>query len=257
MQVYENGVLKLTKRYVGDYEEEINATSGNIRKIHYLSGGAVWVDNSAAADSLYYAFTDYQGNLTALADASGNTLRQYAYDPWGNRRSAADWTSEDAGKLYFSRGYTMHEHLDRFKLINMNGRMYDPVLASFLSPDPYVQMPDNWLNYNRYSYCFGNPLKYTDPTGEQMRQDGGTWEHMGAPSAPDDNSFGWKELLSLKESNYSIGGLQINVYSGGNLPDNSILNDFGNSPMGGVNKIAGGGESGKTATGETEETKTG
>jgi hypothetical protein len=29
-----------------------------------------------------------------------------------------------------------------------------------------VQSPDNWLNYNRYSYCLNNPLKYTDPSGE-------------------------------------------------------------------------------------------
>jgi hypothetical protein len=36
----------------------------------------------------------------------------------------------------------------------------------FLSPDPYLQMPGNWLNYNRYSYCLNNPFKYTDPSGE-------------------------------------------------------------------------------------------
>jgi hypothetical protein len=48
----------------------------------------------------------------------------------------------------------------------MNGRMYDPVLARFLSPDPFVQAPDFSQNYNRYSYCLNNPLKYTDPSGE-------------------------------------------------------------------------------------------
>ena len=48
----------------------------------------------------------------------------------------------------------------------MNGRVYDPLLGMFLSPDPYVQAPGNWLNYNRYGYCYGNPLLYTDPSGE-------------------------------------------------------------------------------------------
>ena len=48
----------------------------------------------------------------------------------------------------------------------MNGRMYDPQLGRFLSPDNYVQMPDNSQNFNRYSYCLNNPLKYTDPSGE-------------------------------------------------------------------------------------------
>jgi len=48
----------------------------------------------------------------------------------------------------------------------MNGRMYDPRLGRFLSPDPFVQAPSNPQNYNRYSYCLNNPLKYTDPEGD-------------------------------------------------------------------------------------------
>ena len=42
---------------------------------------------------------------------------------------------------------------------------YD-ALGRFLSPDPYVQAPDFSQNFNRYSYCLNNPLKYTDPDGE-------------------------------------------------------------------------------------------
>ena len=48
----------------------------------------------------------------------------------------------------------------------MNGRLYDPILGRFLSPDSYVQMPDFSQSFNRYSYCLNNPLKYTDPSGE-------------------------------------------------------------------------------------------
>jgi hypothetical protein len=44
--------------------------------------------------------------------------------------------------------------------------MYDAALCRFLSPDNYVQDPFNSQNYNRYSYCMNNPLKYTDPSGE-------------------------------------------------------------------------------------------
>jgi RHS repeat-associated protein len=64
------------------------------------------------------------------------------------------------------RGYTGHEHLPMFGLINMNARLYDPVLGRFLSPDPYVQAPDLSQNFNRYAYCLNNPLLYTDPNGE-------------------------------------------------------------------------------------------
>ena len=62
--------------------------------------------------------------------------------------------------------YTGHEHLDLFNLINMNGRVYDPVIARFLSPDAYRQAIGLAQNYNGYMYCLNNPLIYTDPSGE-------------------------------------------------------------------------------------------
>jgi RHS repeat-associated protein len=57
--------------------------------------------------------------------------------------------------------------MDAFGIINMNGRVYDPLTAMFFSPDPFVQAPGNWLNYNRYGYCMNNPTGYIDPSGYQ------------------------------------------------------------------------------------------
>jgi RHS repeat-associated protein len=65
-------------------------------------------------------------------------------------------------------GYTGHEHLDKFNLIDMNGRVYDPVTAGFLSPDIVVQAIDDSRAYNSYSYCYNNPLKAVDPSGYVM-----------------------------------------------------------------------------------------
>jgi hypothetical protein len=48
----------------------------------------------------------------------------------------------------------------------MNGRLYDPKLHRFLSPDNFVQDPYNTQNYNRYSYAMNNPLMFSDPSGE-------------------------------------------------------------------------------------------
>ena len=62
-----------------------------------------------------------------------------------------------------------HEHLDKFALINMNGRVYDSVIGRFLSPDPYIQSPYYAQNYDRYSYVLNNPLKYIDPSGYKHR----------------------------------------------------------------------------------------
>ncbi|MDL2224461.1 RHS repeat-associated core domain-containing protein [Bacteroidales bacterium OttesenSCG-928-M06] len=158
-----------TRYYLGSYEEEI--VNGNIRKIHYLSAGdglvAIYVQNSGSQDSLYHAYTDYQGSLIAVTDKGGNLREHYAYDAWGLRRNPDDWTKNDTRTAFlFTRGYTFHEHIPEFNLINMNGRIYDPGVGLFFSPDPYIQAPGDWLNYNRYTYCMNNPLIYTDPSGE-------------------------------------------------------------------------------------------
>lgn len=54
-------------------------------------------------------------------------------------------------------------------LINMNGRLYDPLVGRMLSPDIVIQDEQNSQAYNRYSYCFNNPLRYTDPSGYIVR----------------------------------------------------------------------------------------
>ena len=148
---------------------------GNVRKIHYLSGGAMLIQNNGS-DSLLYAYSDNQGSLLALTDASGNVIEKFAYDPWGARRNPTDWTQKDIRtKWVTNRGYTGHEHIDAFGIINMNGRVYDPLTAMFMSPDPALQSPGDWLNYNRYGYCLNNPFKYTDPSGNYF-----FWDDLAA-----------------------------------------------------------------------------
>jgi len=94
---------------------------------------------------------------------------EYSYDAWGRQRNHSDWTNYavDAEPTFFmGRGFTGHEHLPWFNLINMNGRLYDPVVGRFLSPDNYVQTPGFTQGFNRYGYCLNNPLRHTDPSGE-------------------------------------------------------------------------------------------
>jgi hypothetical protein len=52
----------------------------------------------------------------------------------------------------------------------MNGRLYDPVVGRFLSPDPFIADPSFSQSYNRYAYALNNPLKYIDPSGEFIWQ---------------------------------------------------------------------------------------
>ncbi len=167
IDVFRKDSLILTRYYFSDYEEEHYA-DGRIRKIDYITGptGLIGVNISTdGVDSLLYAFTDRFGNLVMLVDGNKNIVERLAYDPWGARRNPADWTKPDTASHILSRGYSMHEHLDRLGLINMNARVYEPATCSFLSPDPLIADEGNWLNYNRYLYCLGNPVKFADPTG--------------------------------------------------------------------------------------------
>ena len=106
---------------------------------------------------------------STITDCNGAVEQKLSYDAWGNRRDPdtwrRNWYNPALEEPMFDRGYTGHEHLYAFGLINMNGRCYDPVMSSFLSVDAYVQSPDNSQNFNRYAYCLNNPLKYTDPSG--------------------------------------------------------------------------------------------
>ncbi len=138
---------------------------------------AIHKKTSPTSSEIFYLHLDHQGSLMAISDASGGIVEQRSEvypapcgNAWGRPRHPSTWTyllpnPFGSGSITM-RGYTMHEHLDMFSLINMNGRLYDPVLCRMLSPDPFIQSPDNTQNYNRFSYCLNNPLKYTDPSGE-------------------------------------------------------------------------------------------
>jgi RHS repeat-associated protein len=107
------------------------------------------------------------GYIIAIANDAGTVIEEQNFDPWGRRRNINNWGYDNAQSIVLiDRGYTCHEHLNEFGIINMNGRLYDPVLGRMLSPDNYVQAPDFTQNFNRYSYAWNNPLAFTDPDGD-------------------------------------------------------------------------------------------
>ena len=97
----------------------------------------------------------------------------------------------------------------------MNGRVYDSVLGRFLSPDKYVQEGDNSQNYNSYSYCLNNPLKYADPSGNVFVLDDfiaitAMGAMMGAMNAAMSDKPIWKGALlgaASTAATYGIGSI--------------------------------------------------
>lgn len=170
-KTYQYDVLKHTRIHVGSYyEKEIVDTLTS--EIHYIYGGegvvAVHKKNSDNTSELNYWYKDHIGSVSVITNDLGAILEELSYDAWGKRRNT-DWTPiqtvEPFSPLKTPRGFTGHEHIDLFDLINMNGRIYDPVIGRFIQPDPNVQDITDLQNLNRYSYVLNNPLSYTDPSG--------------------------------------------------------------------------------------------
>ena len=95
---------------------------------------------------MYYITTDYLGSIAEITDETGNMLQRIQYNPWGKRTIA--YSAPAYTDFILDRGFTGHEHLDMFQLINMNGRLYDYDLGVMLSPDNHVQVPDFSQNFN-------------------------------------------------------------------------------------------------------------
>lgn len=174
MNLTKNGIRELTRYYIGSCYE-LDQTSSSTKEKLYLFGdfynaSAVYVKDSSGG-KLYYILRDYLGSITQIVGSDGTLTQELSYDAWGRLRNPETQEAYDPGEeptLFLGRGYTGHEHIIPFGIINMNARLYDPATGRFLSPDPYVQAPDFSQNFNRYAYAMNNPLRYVDENGESF-----------------------------------------------------------------------------------------
>jgi RHS repeat-associated protein len=166
-----------TRYYINKYyevEQRIHRPIPPPQNYHYIYGDngivALHVDqieplNYSSEDSIYYIHTDHLGSYCAITNANKQVIMRNYFDPWGNF-ILRDYTPYFQGFPITNRGFTGHEHYPELKIINMNGRLYDPVIGRFFSPDKYVANSSFTQDFNRYSYCRNNPLSYSDPDGE-------------------------------------------------------------------------------------------
>lgn len=168
---------KNRKHYSHDGSMEIayDKQTGKTTFVTYLMGDAysspvIWHsehNGSTVSNNYYYLHRDYLGSILGITDKEGVFKEKRHFDAWGNIVKLTDGNNVALTKFaILDRGYTGHEHLLGVGIVHMNGRLYDPVLHRFLSPDNFVQDPFNTQNFNRYGYVLNNPLMYTDPSGE-------------------------------------------------------------------------------------------
>jgi len=152
--------------YAGAQEVETKAGVTTI-KTYWPSGVGLEIDKTGQSTQLMWTHADRLGSPVAITDSNGNLVERLEYDAWGKRRSVtdSDSTPDSLDGVVDNKGFTHHEMLDQLDLVHMNGRVYDPLTARFVSGDPLIQDPINGQSYNRYSYVLNNPTNLTDPTG--------------------------------------------------------------------------------------------
>ncbi|MEQ9003930.1 MAG: RHS repeat-associated core domain-containing protein, partial [Pseudomonadales bacterium] len=116
---------------------DVSATVRHIRT--RTTGGSV-------ATRFEYVYRDHLGSVDVVTNSTGVKLNdKVSFDAFGGRRQHT-WGSDITAAAMttiltnederFARGYTDHEMLNRTGFVHMNGRVYDPRLGRFVSPDP-------------------------------------------------------------------------------------------------------------------------
>ncbi|MHB1093028.1 FG-GAP-like repeat-containing protein [Thiobacillus sp.] len=213
----------------GHYEQTLYANDTYESRTTLYGGGrpiGEIVGFDASPNQVRYFHSDAQGSITAVTDSSGAVLTRYRYDPWGKQTLVA---GSNTGIAQTRQGHTGHEMLDG-GLTHMNGRLFDPVLARFVSADPNINDEYNLQSLNRYSYVLNNPLYYTDPTGFMEFSDGGSWGGGSVFSMSGGSSSGFSFSFGASSSwggSSSSGGSSSFFSSGGTGVSQSSIGSSG------------------------------
>ena len=204
--------------YVGSFEELLpraGAAHTSIRQTR-VTDGVRHVKTTAVSTAddgtkttntakyVDYIHKDHLGSVEGVTGAAGARTRTLAHDPFGSRRKA-DWTAAltdaEVSALAGSsdprtRGHTGHEHLDRTGFIHRGGRVYDPALGRFLSPDPLVGNRGSAQSWNGYSYVSNSPMSFVDPSGLSQAPGGGGCDLVGVMCGAAGGGFGLASVVS-------------------------------------------------------------
>jgi RHS repeat-associated protein len=142
-----------TTSYLYDGANIAQEISGGSPIANLLSGGVDEIFARTDSNGTANFLTNALGSTLNLTNSSGNSLAQYAYEPFGN-------TSVTFGSSTNSYEYTGREN-DGTGLYFNRARYYNPTTGRFLSEDPSGFRG----GINLYAYARNNPISFTDPSG--------------------------------------------------------------------------------------------
>lgn len=142
-----------------------------------LQGGATYSGDGpggASAAQVQWLISDQLGTPRMIVDQAGTlaSVKRHDYLPFGEelfpptggRTAARGYSSGDGIRQQFtSKERDVETGLDYFE-----ARYYSSTQGRFTSVDPGSFVPADPQSWNRYLYTQNNPLKFTDPTGEEL-----------------------------------------------------------------------------------------
>ncbi len=147
--------------YLGkDYEVQYGPNNLLTRKGFYL--GEVRVSDleisSQGIPHLRFYHQDHLSSTNVVSNEAGMQTLLMEYLPYGEvkRREGTD---------IVNRTYTGHEEDLESDLIYAGARYYDPQIGRFITPDSFIQSPEDPQSFNRYAYARNNPIRFVDPSG--------------------------------------------------------------------------------------------
>jgi RHS repeat-associated protein len=157
-----------------------NGVSFGLANHIYLNGVRIAsVAPGARHDDAYseirYYVVDQVSSVKVTLDGRGNVLARHEYLPYGDELSLSPHSGGEGGGAKFNAQEKDEESgLDFF-----NARHYDSEIAHFVSADTVINGEDSPMGWNRYMYVGGNPVKYSDPTGNVLTAEGDNGEQIG------------------------------------------------------------------------------
>jgi len=102
---------------------------------------------------------DHLGTTSVVLDAAGSVVDESRHYPYGTERWPQDGTFPTE---YRFTGQLLDASLGLYR---MGARWYDSYAGRFVSSDTMTPRPQNPQGFNRYAYAYGNPCRYSDPSG--------------------------------------------------------------------------------------------
>ena len=111
-------------------------------------------------NKLFYVNTDYLGAPRSIEDTAGNAVWKWERDPFGN--GAPNQKLGSAAAFNYNLRFP-GQYYDSETGLNYNmARYYNPAHGRYIQSDPVGLRG----GVNTYAYVAGNPLSFTDPSGE-------------------------------------------------------------------------------------------